>query len=497
MRIRAGVRRSVAAGLALMVVAGAWSIGGQPADASTALGSNPIVVENARPGSLSWQIPAPGYRIANDLGGQIKGYASATGVNIGGRLDFLVSVNPAQSYRIAIYRLGWYRGAGGRLLMLTPFLPGIHQAACPSDRRTGLTQCAWRPSYRLSVPRSWVSGLYVAVLSSMWRYQNYVPFTVRDDTGHQPLLVVQPVATYQAYNNYPRGTGKSLYDFNSAGGRTISGGTRAVKVSFDRPYAADGSSGLFVYEHPLVRWLEASGYAVSYVTDVDLHARGTMTSRYRGIIFSGHSEYWTAPMRNAAEAARGAVVGLAFLGANDAYWQARLEPSLARQPNRTLVCYRAAALDPVIDRRLVTVRWRDAPVGRPEQLLLGMEYSNMVRGSAPFVVVNARSWIYAGTRLRDGQALPGLIGGEADRIDTSVGQPLALSRALLGRSPYRTRQGGLDVANALAYVAPSRALVFAAGTLSWNLALGAPGSIDARVQRVTHNVLNRILGLPV
>ena len=464
---------------------------------AAAPGVNPIVIENSRPGSGGWSIPAPGYRVATDAGGQIKGYASDASVNLGGRLDFMVSVTPAQPYRIAIYRLGWYRGAGGRLMLLTPYLSGIPQAACPMDASTGLTRCTWRVSYRLNVPRTWVSGVYVAVLSSLRRFQNYVPFTVRDDAGRQPLLVVQPVATYQAYNDYPRGRGKSLYDFNSAGLRTISGGFRAVKVSFDRPYAADGSGDLFIYDYPLVRWLEANGYWASYATDLDVHARGIPARRYRAVVIAGHSEYWSRSMRNAAEAARNAGVSLAFLGANDAYWQTRFEPPGGRA-DRTMVCYRSAALDPVRDRTQATVKWRDAPVARPEQLLLGVEYSDMVAGASPFVVVNARSWVYMGTGLREGQRIPRLIAGEADRRYAGVPLPRAVSRMLLGSSPFRPRGwAGTGVSQASLYVAPGGAMVFAAGTLNWDLALGRYGSIDPRVQRITHNILNRFLGLPL
>src|SRR3954454_18488799 len=44
-------------------------------------GSNPVVSENALAGSSGWQIPTPGNVVADDIHGQIKGYASATSVN--------------------------------------------------------------------------------------------------------------------------------------------------------------------------------------------------------------------------------------------------------------------------------------------------------------------------------------------------------------------------------------------------------------------------------
>src|SRR5439155_333178 len=73
---------------------------------------NPIVVENQQPGTNQWQLG----NAATDTGGEVKGYASATSVNKGESLTFYVSVNPAQTYSIDIYRMGWYQGLGGRLM---------------------------------------------------------------------------------------------------------------------------------------------------------------------------------------------------------------------------------------------------------------------------------------------------------------------------------------------------------------------------------------------
>ena len=69
--------------------------------------------------------------------------------------------------------------------------------------------------------------------------QSYIIFVVRDDSRASDYLFQSSVTTYQAYNNWP-GTangGKSLYEHNSVGG------VRAVKVSFNRPYAIEPSAG--------------------------------------------------------------------------------------------------------------------------------------------------------------------------------------------------------------------------------------------------------------
>src|SRR5439155_4992233 len=236
--------------------------------------SNPTVIENQQAGSTLWQIPYAGDQLATDVGGEIKGYASATSVNKGSSIAFKVSVTPVQDYTIDIFRLGWYGGAGGRLMLSVGTLTGTTQATCPSNSN-GTIACSWATAYTLAVPTSWTSGVYVAVLTNSNSFQNYILFVVRDDSRVAQILYQQPVTTYQAYNNYPDDgkTGKSLYTSNSYGAITTSGTVAASKVSFDRPYTGDGASngGFWAWENDTVQWLEKSGYDISYSTDIDTH----------------------------------------------------------------------------------------------------------------------------------------------------------------------------------------------------------------------------------
>src|SRR6266550_2489551 len=225
------------AGLIWLVLSAVGGILLPPATAAAQ--SNPIVIENQQPGTSQWQLGTRG----TDAVGQIKGYASATSVNKGGNITFHVSTNPAQTYTIDVYRLGWYQGLGGRLMQHIGPLNGVHQPTCPMNATTGMIECNWAPGYTLATQTSWTSGIYLALLTNAQMYQNYIVFAVRDDSRVAALLYQQPVPTYQAYNNYPNdgATGKSLYGFNSYGATTVLGGQSAANVSFDRPYLGDGT----------------------------------------------------------------------------------------------------------------------------------------------------------------------------------------------------------------------------------------------------------------
>ena len=476
-------------------------LGVATAPATVAAQGNPIVVENQQAGTNAWDLLNQNVQIATDSIGQIKGYASATSVNKGGNITFRISVNTPQTYTIDVYRIGWYGGLGGRLMQHVGPLNGTSQPTCPVNATTGLIECNWADAYTLTTQTTWTSGIYVAVLKNAANFYNFIEFAVRDDARVAPLVYQQPVTTYQAYNAWPNNntTGKSLYDFNSFGPLTVGGSHAAVKVSFDRPYMDNGSGGdFFQWEINFIRWMERSGYDVTYTTSVDTHTNGGRLLNFRGFISSGHDEYWSKTMYDAAIAARDAGINLAFFGANSVYTQIRFESSATGVPNRVIVCYRDAAIDPNTDPTLETVNWRDPPLNRPEQTLVGVQYISQVGWANGFFgnykVNNSSHWVYAGTGFADGNTVKGMVGYEADQLFSSYPGPNAVpgTYTLLSTSPYT---GG--TANSSIYQAPSGAWVFGGGTIDWSWALDSYGNgfniVDSRIQIATANIFNRFI----
>src|SRR5207244_2207824 len=160
--------------LALYVFCLAALVGLTLLPTTTAAQSNPIVIENQQPGTSQWQIPWGSS--ATDAAGQIKGYASGVSVNKGESITFYVTTNPAQTYTIDVYRMGWYQGLGGRLMQHTGPLNGVPQTRCPTDATTGMIECHWTPAFILATQTSWTSGIYLARLTNAQGYQNYIVF---------------------------------------------------------------------------------------------------------------------------------------------------------------------------------------------------------------------------------------------------------------------------------------------------------------------------------
>lgn len=461
---------------------------------AAAVATNPITAENRHPGSTAWRIPWSGKTVADDTAQQVKGYASATSVLQGESIGLHVRATGASTFSYQVFRLGWYGGAGARL-MQTGTAAASRQSPCPVDPETGEIACAWARSATVATTVAWTTGVYAVVLTS-GSYQNYVFFTVRDDRK-DALLALSPVNTYQAYNNFPADdrTGKSLYDYNSSGPATVSGSTSAVKVSFDRPYAMAGASYLFRDEAPFIRYAEARGFDLTYATDVDLHRAPGIAMDQHAVVLVSHSEYWSGEMYTAVEEARDAGVGLTSLGANNLYWQARYESSGDGTPNRVLVCYRRSSIDPEPNPARKTVQFRDA--GRPEQALLGEMYGSpggLVPGSHPWVVTAAGHWFYRGTGLGDGASIPLMVGNETDQRQAGYPLPDSDDLTVLARSATVDRYGDPAIAEATLYTARSGATVFDAGTLRYTRALGESRYVQPAAQAMTTNVLARDSG---
>ena len=486
---------------------------GNPNTASTSTDNSvtfnfvsPVVLENQHPGSGNWQMWLHGIPPADDVNQQIKGYASATSVNLGESITFYVTVNPAQQYTMDVYRMGWYQGLGGRLMQSIGPLQGVAQPACPVDSSTGLIECDWTASYTLSVPPTWTSGVFIVQLTNAQGSQNYITFVVRDDARVADIMFQQAVNTYQAYNNYPDDstTGKSLYDFNSYGASTVAGTDtrRAVKVSWNRPYDDHGGGQFLTWDYYFVRWLERSGYDVKYSTDVDTHENSGRLLNSKVFLSGAHNEYWSKEMYDGVQQARDAGVHLGFFGADAVYWQVRFEPSpLTGAADRVLVGYKNRTIDPV-QGPTTTILWRDLFLNRPEQQLIGVQYAGgqlPVSGpNAPYVVANSSSWVYAGTGLADGDSIPGIVGYETDSSMSSAPLPTSVAGTyqVLSQSPFTEPDGKTMIANSSIYQAPSGAWVFGAGTVSWSWGLDLANVVDPRIQRITANLLQQFGASP-
>jgi hypothetical protein len=496
--------RFAALGLLLLISVGPGCGQPSPPPSATPVAAPPapprgnvVRAENSKPGTAEWLLgrtkgvadAPPDARYERMRA--IEGYVSHTSIRAGEKLTAYVSVNPAAPYRVTVFRMGHYGGAGGRLMTaLGPMRGTTQPEAAELDQQ--LMETKWQPSFQLTIPRHWPSGVYLAKLTREdTGAQSYLIWVVRDDRKADLMFQVSDL-TWQAYNRWP--AWRSLYDWKDERWRTTPG----AKVGFDRPYTfyynklpvgweplTNGSGEFLLWEFPLLYWLEANGYDVTYVSNLDTHADGDGLRRVKGFLSVGHDEYWTRTMVENVTRARDAGVSLAFLSGNSVDGEVTLEAGPDGRPNRVFGRFEG--------------RGEDDDFADEQQLIGAASYGV---GLGDWVVTDATHWLFAGTGMKTRDRISGLVGWEYH------GPPFRKDATLVvvARGSVRKSEGVLQKPEfaATVYQLPRGNIVFNAATCWWNMLLSTPPGFinpngrdftrgDPRVQRITRNLLSHMV----
>jgi hypothetical protein len=205
-----------------------------------------------------------------------------------------------------------------------------------------------------------------------------------------------PTNTWQAYNFRDA-------DGNGWGDTWYAKGAQST-ATLGRMYIRRGVPPQWrKYDVDFLRWLHMTGKQPDILTETDLESIRTaeeLIALYDFVVFPGHTEYVTRHEYDLIRNFRDLGGNLAFLSANNFFWEVRLQ-------GRTL-------------RR--TRLWRD--IGRPESSLLGVQYRGNDDGrlQKPFVVRAASTapWFFAGTGLADGATFGQELGGYGIEIDQTT-----------------------------------------------------------------------------
>lgn len=459
--------------------------------------------ENARPGTRDWMLshtrvdPATKYRCP-----WIEGYCSHTSAQAGDRVEFCVSTNPASPFRMDIYRMGYYGGTGGRLVQsLGPF-QGVAQADPPiGDKR--VRDCQWEPCAVLRIPDDWVSGVYLAKLTTEYeRLQSYIVFIVRDHRRADFIFQCSDT-TWQAYNRWP--SQFSLYDNGEH--QWWWGGD--VQVSFNRPYGkycqildaplSTGSGEWFLWEFPFAFWLEAQGYDVTYISNLDTHRHGHDLTRASGFLSVGHDEYWSIEMFHHVQSAIASGLSVGFFSGNAVCGRIQFASDAQDRPNRAYE--RVGVFGPpggTHEFQAMGSLRHERPYANE---LIGAHSTGPVTGGADWICAQPDHWVFAGTGMKRGDGIPGLVGWEWHGDPAKIPGLEVIATAPTQSAPG-TPNGGQFTATV--YPGPRGNFVFNASTCWWADSLSAPPGYvrpsvytspqgpDVRAQQITRNVLDRM-----
>ena len=94
---------------------------------------------NARPGTSEWRLAKPARH------GEIEGYLDRVSAQQNDTLRLYVSTS-APTLHVEAYRMGYYQGHGGRLIWVSPEVPGQRQPKSTKTSGTNMVEAPWKPS---------------------------------------------------------------------------------------------------------------------------------------------------------------------------------------------------------------------------------------------------------------------------------------------------------------------------------------------------------------
>lgn len=484
-----------------------------------------IVAENARPGTYNLMDMNPG-TLAGDL--SVAGFARSPSKNIGETMQFSVT-GPATIIRI--FRMGYYGGTNFRQVATITNTPTNQPELVEIPGSNGATSAShWSVTAEWAIPENAVSGIYFGMIRNGSDNDAFYagPFVVRDDAAQADIVYKTSDTTWGSAYNYfgtkatPRG--KNLYGFGGVGNIQ----DRAFAGSYHRPIITREEvmqTYIWACELPLVAFLERNGYSVKYISSVDLDRQGVDILR-QGKIFisSGHDEYWTQPMWDAAMSFRDDYAGKSiYMSGNEVFWRSRFEYKgdeviqwcyKDTMPGPSTTSHQAGQpLDPVTwTGTWIDTRW---PERTPTELLTNTRFgmNGIFDFNAEIPWSNHKVWWASPLHDLPMESLTiiGVLGFEADHV-TQVGPDESFK--VLARYT-RSAPGGLSDANGERYDVPGNiewgiasrrvqggGLTIGFGTCQWSWSLdsthdrGGGTSVNGSAQQFTVNLLHDLGAAP-
>jgi hypothetical protein len=404
--------------------------------------------------------------------------------------------------------MGYYGGTGGRHVeRLGPFKGTVQPEPPVGPNR--VRDCQWDACASLRIPEDWLSGVYLGKLTAEREgLQSYVIFIVRDNRKADFVFQCSDT-TWQAYNRWPDHF--ALYDDGHDSWYWGPG----VDVSFNRPYGkycqimdaplSTGSGEWFLWEFPLAYWMEAQGYDMTYISNLDTHTDAPGLARAKGFLSVGHDEYYSIEMFDQLRTAIASGLNVAFFSGNVCCGRIDLRPDAAGSSNRVF-----SRVDFYGPRDEAEVKRFPAMGKLPHtspnsNLLVGAGNVPPTTGGADWICNAPEHWLFKETGMRQGDGIPGLVGWEWH------GQPASIpGLQILATGPTQDAPDKLNggIYTATIYPGPKGNFVFNASSCWWADGLAEPPGYvrpsvytspkgpDPRAQRITRNVLERMRASP-
>ena len=489
-----------------------------------------LVKEGFGPKSVTMRVepgrPYP-FRLLSDC---LLGYVWPKWVRSGERSEF--RVHAVEPYRLSLWRYGWQKEFVRLLGWFDEHGPRAVMQITPDGDYTQ-TGVQWNkqgygsPHHTQFVTAPERPGLYYLQAKGESGAFFSFPWVVAPARPQASMAVLAATNTWNAYNNFGGRSNyinadrlppqpvvnarQDLIRYTMAGSFNVWGfpDEAYAPLSFERPEPGnfipetvevtdpiEGRLGCAMApaEWRLLGWLEREGYAYDFYAEAQLHQGELDLDAYKILILSVHPEYWSRAMYERVKDwvyHRGG--RLMYLGGNGLNCEVEFLAEGGLRFNTHLASSDGSLgmVDP--DNPDLYYESRMHRRLESEANLLGVVTTETgIMTAAPYRVIEAGHWVFAGTGLREGdlfglESLHERVHGGASGHETDKMSPSSPPNAVLLAKGINPDQGGAEM---VYYETGSGGAVFSVGSITYPACL----LVDQALSRITNNVISRFLG---
>lgn len=468
------------------------------------------------------------FRLLSDC---ILGYVWPRSVKSGERSEY--RVHSFEPYRLSLWRYGWKREMVKLLGWFDEHGPRAVMQITPDGDYTQ-TGVNWNKiGYGSAHHTQFVtgperSGLYYLHAKGEKSGEFFsFPWVVAPAKPTAKIAILASTNTWLAYNNFGGRSNyinadrlpeepvvnarQDLIRYTRAGSFNVWGfqDDEYLPLSFERPEPGNVvreheevtdpiegrlPCGMAPAEWRLLGWMEREGFAYDYYSEGQLHDGTIDLDAYKILMISIHPEYWSAQMYHKVKDwvhNRGGK--LMYLGGNGLNCEVEFLDGDRLRFKTYLAPTSGGALGmPDPKNPDVYLESRMARTVESEANLLGVVCTETgIMTAAPYKVVNADHWIFAGTNLKNGdlfgeKSLQERINGGASGHETDKMSPHSPAGTVLLAKGINQDDGGAEI---VYYETASKGAVFSVGSITYVPCI----LVDDAISRITANVITRFL----
>ena len=277
-----------------------------------------------------------------------------------------------------------------------------------TDNDPAVRGCGWELNHSVRLDSRFHQGYYrIRIEGSVFQFLP-VTFIIGNSNSNAEVIVLAPVTTWTAYNEWG---GKSVYK-NYLENKDV------YELSTQRPndaltYHGQENTHDMPVEINIFRWFEEH-FSTNLLPDYYLELHPELFDKAKVIVLAYHAEYFSRVMYENLREVVNAKKSLIGLGANQIYWKVRWKDDFTSLSCRKNMTFFSNPLE-------MGGRW--AYSTNPEGAFLGSRFTNTGMSTyAPYRVTDPAHWLFKGITVKQGQlfgerginALP-ICGDETDK----------------------------------------------------------------------------------